>query len=214
MHFRGLVSWVCAAIAFGMPAVAQERGATQLCPNNAAVTDPGQEFLNSEPEAPGVIDGARNPEMIPQLIAYRLFLRSFISLSIPSPGLRNDEQEAVSLRKAQRKHIMHTLEFGDAEDQALEAVVRGFSLKLEKLDKSAAEVKDSAWPDPGPAAIAELEDLQQRRDDLVRQVMRSLPALLGPKAAARLDRHITENVRRQIKIFPGPVTPPARRPGQ
>jgi hypothetical protein len=90
-------------------------------------------------------------------------------------------------------------------------VIQEFGVRVRELDDKAARIKDLAWPEPGPEAEAALVSLQRANDDLVQDVMRSLPVRLGVAAARRIDDHVREQVQSHVTIVAGPQASPAQR---
>jgi len=220
MPHRTMGTTICTLImlvAVGASAPAQttpqDRGDSPSTPATACPSPPPPAFQPraSDPDLAGVIDGARSPERIPHLVAYRLFLRSFVAPTIEETETEENPATAAAIRKANQDRIFQMLGFSEQEIVALLAIANEFGQKSRDLDRQAAEIKDRSWPEPPAEAIAALQGLQERNDDLVREVMRSLPRRMGAVAAFRLDAHISERVKRQIKIVKGADLPPARR---
>jgi len=186
--------------------VAQER--TTACPPSVENMPPPE-----DPEPPlvaGAISGAKQPERIPDLVALRLFLRSLTVHPLdPKQGAASDATVVVT--RDYETHVFRMLDFNESERAALQTVVREFAARIEVLDERAARIKDRAWPDPEPDAIAALGRLQDEQDDLLREIMRSLPDRLGPRPAARLSAHVNRYVKRHIIMTPGPSGPPGQR---
>jgi hypothetical protein len=198
----------------GVKETAAQEPASPACPPSVEQMDVPPE-ARTEEDLPGVISGARNPEKIPDTVAFRLLLRSLVP---PAPddiragdAPAQDASTAKVVRQAYERHVFTAVGLSDVETAALRAVAEEFGRRVKELDDSATEVKNLAWPDPGPEAIANLEQLQGQRDELVRELMSSLPQRLGAQAAARLNLYVREHVKAGMKMIQGPVSSPADR---
>jgi hypothetical protein len=198
----------------GVRETGAQEPASPACPPTVEQMDLPPE-AGTEADLPGVISGARNPEKIPDTVAFRLLLRSLVT-----PGRdeiragdapAQDASTAKVVRQAHERQVFTAVGLSDVETVALRAVAEEFDRRVKELDESAAEVKNLAWPDPGPEAIAKLEQLQGKREDLVRELMRSLPQRLGAPAAARLNLYVREHVKAGIQMIQGPMSSPADR---
>jgi hypothetical protein len=209
---RKALSVVCTVVTLCFVASRSEGGEDPplACP---APPGTGTALPDQEPELPGVIDGARNPELIPDHVAYRLFLRSLMAPTPEEAAQQQDPVGAAVARQAYGKHVFQTLGLNDPEAAALRTVVEDFGRRVRELDTKLNEIKEPPSPEARPELMVEFEGLQKERDDLVREIVASLPYHLGPAAVARLDRHIHEYVKKRIKVLKGPARPLTQRAG-
>lgn len=149
----------------------------------------------------GFIDGAVNPELIPNNVAYSLLFR-----------LLSDRHTEEEKRRA-RSYLQMVFGCGNCSDQeraaskahidAFLAVVQEFEQRVSPLDRRAEEIHAQNWrPNPSPAVLAELNALQAQKDAIVAELIASLPTRLGVDGAERLRQHINERVKRRTKIGP------------
>lgn len=198
----------------GVRETAAQEPASPACPSSVEQMKAPAE-TQADAELPGVVSGARNPEKIPDAVAFRLLLRSLVTPGRSEVRAGDTPAQAAStakvVRQAYERQVFTAVGLSDEETAALRAVAEEFGRRVKELDERAAEVKNLAWPEPGPEAMAELEQLQDKRDDLVRELMRSLPLRLGARGAARLNLYVREHVKAGIKVIQGPLSSPAER---
>lgn len=147
----------------------------------------GQQFQK------GIIDGAVNPEMIPDRIAYTLLFR-VIGLAQESTDL---EQERVS------SFVKDTGIEGKDTDRLL-AVAREFRRQVGSLDDQVAEIKDRYWPNPGPDVMDKLGQLQNEKEAIVEKLVTSLPSYLGQDAHRSLHGWVNDHIKHKIKLALAP----------
>jgi hypothetical protein len=140
-------------------------------------------------DPPGTIDGAKNPELIPDHTAYALLFNFFAS---------RDESERGKLAAYCRQNLL-----GEENLNGLLTAARFYQQQVAALDAQAQAIRDA---EPLSSAAPKLASLQARRDAVVAKVMEKLPQFVGPRGAAALRSHM-ERVKAHIKIIPGPVMP-------
>ena len=153
----------------------------------------GQQFPD------GIIDGAVNPEMIPDRTAYTLLFRMF-----------NLSQQATGLEKERASSFAEDAGFIGKDNDQLLAVAREFRRKISPLDNQVAEIKDRNWPKPGPEIMEQLEQLQREKETKVDELVASLPSQLGSDAQQRLHSWVNNHVKRRVKLVP--TSPSAANP--
>jgi hypothetical protein len=125
------------------------------------------------------IDGARNPELIPDAVAYGHFIRATAS----SAARREAFLTRAGLTPAERATYV----------QALGAV----GVQLE----SAKQKRRAAGPSVLPAELQSLKAAEKRAvADAEMRIRQTLPTV----AMAKLNAHIQGHVKRRIKMFSGP----------
>jgi hypothetical protein len=160
-------------------------------------------------DEPGVINGAKNPELIPDLVAYSLLFR-FVS------GAQNTEA------KKRVRHYVRQMGLGDQtsnfcsqEDQfkskgddrdldAFTVIAEEFRQRVSPLDQQAVEIRKQHWPNINPEVKAELTRLQSRKEAIVAELIASLPKRLSADGVNKVRMHVNERMKRRIKM-------PARR---
>lgn len=164
-------------------------------------------------DRPGVINGAVNPEMIPDHVAYSMLFRMIAN--------RPEESSKRSIR-AYVKQIFRCDEcskergFGepgrarpDSPDiDAFITVAEEHHGRISVLDAQAENIKGRSWPDPHPEVMAKLTELQAQNEALSAEIVGSLPNRISANGMDKLRQYIAEHVKPGIKIIPGPQPPP------
>lgn len=145
-----------------------------------------------------VVDGSKNPELIPNHAAQEVFLRSLVA--------KPDEGEA-----GQRRIRAFAEDTGlkGPEVDALLDLAQDFVGQVSTLDKQVKELKDKHWPEPSDSVKAELIQLQENKQAIIADtVITSLAARLKTNDNVdKVQRHIAERVKRQMSAFtPPPLT--------
>lgn len=153
--------------------------------------------LPQDPE--GTIDGAKNPEKIPDKAAYSLLFR-FLS------G-RTTDAEKNRARAYVRMMLRGTgcVPPGASEEahiDSLLAAAEDFNRRASVLDRQAQEVKGNNRFDRSPEKLSKLKGLQKHKDALVMEVVATLPGRLGADVAQKLHEHMNTVFKRKMKIKP------------
>lgn len=156
-----------------------------------------REQRQTRPDPPGTIDGATNPEMIPDSTAYRLLFKVLAG--------RQTENEKIKVQ-----HYLRQSQPGlkDEDINALLAAADEYQAHVGLLDKQAKEIKDRHWPNPAPDVMENLRRLQEQKEARVQQVIASLQHRLSADGLRSIERHIHERVKRRVKISPDAQSPP------
>ena len=146
-----------------------------------------------QPDPPGTIDGAKNPELIPDTVAYRLLF-----LAIAEPENATEEQKA----RARGKMSPAGLSESDAE---------AFLLLLVQFDHgmTAINAQISKIRDRNPLALSPLSadgqqviQLTSQSNQLVSDTIAALPERLSPEGLIQLQDFL-QLAKRGMKIIPG-----------
>jgi hypothetical protein len=135
-----------------------------------AQTSPPQHQHNVT--TPKIIDGAAHPELIPDSVAYRLYLVAV------STGPNASEAEQTH----QRAHLMRT-GLGDIDRQILTSILSDFRTKYDALVK---EYNDSAKAD----ATTDVHILLKKIDALVQSMRDSISVRISSLGAAKLHAFV------------------------
>lgn len=157
--------------------------ARAFCPPSQGTLQP--------PDPPGTIDGAKNPELIPDELAYKMLF-----LSLVEPENPTDEQQA---RQEAKLRLMDV----SANDKAavLEALGE-FRDQMNGLDAQIAQVlKVTPSPARDSTEWLKLADLTKQQDYLFTLTAARLGARLSTEGGVKLQVHLG-NVKRGIKSFP------------
>jgi acetylornithine deacetylase/succinyl-diaminopimelate desuccinylase-like protein len=150
-----------------------------------------QETGDTSDDPPGTIDGAKNPELIPDDVAYSLFFR-FLSD-------RQSEEEKNSMRAYVKQSALNGVNV-----DALLAVGNEFKKKVAVVDAQAKALRDQNPNQPDERAA---NAFRKQYKAITMELTASLPARLGAKGAEKVWEHIVGRVKGRVKIIPGPVMP-------
>jgi hypothetical protein len=168
-----------------------------------------QQTHQVRPDNPGTINGAVNPELIPDQAAYSVLFRfianrqtddekSRIRAYIRQMGLGDQKCRSCPLSS----------EPSDKDIDALIAAAEVFQQRVGVLDRQVKEIKDRNWPNPSKEVMAQLTVLQRQKEVIVTEIVASLPGKLSADALEKVHRHTNERIKRKMKIVPGPANPP------
>ncbi len=163
---------------------------TAAAPQSETVTSAEQTAAIS-PDPPGTIDGAKNPELIPDEVALRM-----IVLAVAEPADATEEQ------KERERAKLRPMGFNEDDAATFVGLLSEFRTQLHGLDQQAAEVYVRA-PIPHPASTEYelLIDLGKQKDRLIANTVAAMPAKLSAEGFERLQAFLPE-AKKGIKIFP------------
>ena len=140
--------------------------------------------MNSAASAP-VIDGAKNPELIPDSTAYRLF---FVTTA--------DSATATEAEKSRHRAHLGGARLNDLDTQVLVGVMQTFNDQYQTLIKTYNdEVKNAIATDQAPNIAAFLA----RRDALVQGVRDRLKSTITSTGMSNLDNFV-QGEKQHMKI--------------
>lgn len=184
MHILKLAGLFAVASMVALTVVVQSANNNRSTPHNTSDNSVSKTQLQgSVTDSPGTIDGAKNPELIPDHVAYSLLFR-FLA------GRRTETEKNFG-----RSYISH-MRLGNAE--RLFAVADEYQRRVGALDQQAKEIRKTY----GLNAKAQLRALQAQKVATVTEICDSLASQLGPKAAEKVRAHVNERIKRKVKIFP------------
>ena len=154
-------------------------------------TSKPQETTGTSEDPPGTIDGAKNPELIPDEVAYSLFFR-FLSD-------RHSEEEKNSMRAYIKQSALDGVNV-----DALLAIGDEFKKKASVVDAQAKALRDTNPNQPDERAA---NAFREHYKAISMELIASLPARLGANGAAKVREHIVRRVKSRVKIVPGPAMP-------
>lgn len=147
-----------------------------------------------------MIDGAKNPEKIPDQVAYSALFRFIAAHQTP------EEKNSI------RAYIRQMGLGKDVDVDAVIAAADDFQQRIGTLDSRAAEIKDRHFfkdsagefhPNGSiatPEEHAQLKRLQQQKESIVNDIAASLSQRLSVEGTAKVHEHVTERIKRKIKI--------------
>lgn len=141
----------------------------------------------SKEQSNDIADGAINPDLIPDQAAYTLLLRLL-------SDRHTDEQKTLI------RSYINQMNLGDAD--ALLTLAEEFEERVGVLDRKAEKIHEKNGPNLNSRALAQLNELQQRKKEIVADIVASIPTRLGAYDMEKLRRHIDQRVKPKTKLYP------------
>jgi hypothetical protein len=181
----------------------------------ATVSIPRLESIQRQ-DPPEIIDGARNPEKIPDRLAYTLLFRFLsnrkteIEKNTARTYLRMifgcdvcpDSTGTKQQRVAAHANITKFLKIAEE-----------FESQIQTLDRDARETRGPGQQFLNDTARGKLKKLDADKGELVKRTMAVIKSRLGPEGSQRLHDYLLGPFKRRIKIHPGNLNtafPPAQ----
>jgi hypothetical protein len=166
---------------------AQAQPSAALSPGAQAVTPPPA----GQSDPPGTIDGSKNPELIPDTVAYRLVL-----LAIAEP------ENATDAQKARFRAKIAGARLSEDDIQMLLGILGTFQNQMDALTAQANQilVRDPL-PFAGTPDYQSLTGLSKQRESIFNQAMSAVAARLSADGVARLQAYV-ESAKRGMKYLP------------
>jgi hypothetical protein len=146
------------------------------------------------------IDGATNPQSIPDVVAWRQFIGV----------LTSHGSDMAAEERRRRSYLEHYFGPGcgskpqvlsDIEIDHVLQFVDDLALKLAGIHAQAAAIKG---PRPShqlsPGALSQLGELERQKNQLILDSVDSLPSLLGTGVADALKAHVLQHVKLHTKM--------------
>jgi hypothetical protein len=149
------------------------------------------------PDPPGTVNGAVNPELIPDRTAYVLLLRLLAG--------RHTEEEKISMKYYLRRDRPNMT---DDDIDALLVAADEFVARAGVLDRQAKEIKDRHWPNPPAHVMETLRQMQSQKELIADQVISSLPGRLSGSGLRDVRAFVNERVKPRTKITLPAQSPP------
>jgi hypothetical protein len=166
---------------------------TVICVAMTAASSLRSSFqTNSKKGQQSVIDGADNPENIPDRVAYSLFLRMI-------SGYKNETEKRYVEAYIEQMGIANK-----ADAQALLAVAMEFKRRADDIEAEAKKARQrlNESATGREAAQATLRQLRLKRDSITDDIMSNLPRRLSQDGEAKVRRFINEQVKRKVRMHP------------
>jgi len=187
-------------IAFGAGFAALLLGGIMMVGTAAApqteTTTSTEQVVITTPDPPGTIDGAKNPELIPDEVALRM-----IVLAVAEPA------DATEAQKERARAKLNPIGLGEEDAAAFLNLLAEFQSQSGALDKQAAEIFVRA-PIPHPASTdyKQLVELGKRKHQLALDAVAALPARLSDDGLLQLSAYLPE-AKKGMKITPDSTMP-------
>jgi hypothetical protein len=147
-------------------------------------------------DPPGIIDGAKNPGLIPDEVAYRLVL-----LALAEP------QDASDAQKARFRAKIASAGLNEDDTEALRLILAALQKQLDALNAQANQIlARDPLPYAGTPDYQQLADLAKQRGPVFAEAMSALPARLSVDGVSRLETYV-QSEKRRMKYLPDSPTP-------
>ncbi len=175
----------------GIAIVTSQGTPTRLTTNSAASMNKSPVSMEQQPiDESGVIDGAKNPEKIPDHVAYSLFFRMICC--------RKDAEE-----QSQGRAYVRRLGLDETGIDTLIAMAEEFYQRIAVVEIQAAEITTRYHPNhlnPTADEKGHLKQLQKRKEEIIDDIVASFPSRLGDDGSVKVNQFVKENVKRKVKI--------------
>lgn len=154
-------------------------------------TQPAQPPPSAATDPPGTIDGAKNPELIPDDVAYRLVL-----LAVAEP------EDATDAQKTRFRAKIAPAGLSEQDTEALRLILAALQKELDALNAQANQIlARDPLPLAGTPDYQQLVDLSKQRQPVFAEAMSALPARLSVDGVAKLQTYV-RSVKRGMKYLP------------
>jgi len=150
----------------------------------------------AQSDPPGTIDGTKNPDIIPEVVAYRAVL-----LALAEP------ENATDAQKARFRAKIASAGLNEDDTLALLVILAAFQKQMDALNAQGDQIRArNPLPYPGTPDYQQLLDLTQQREPVFAEAMSALPARLSLTGAAQLQAYV-QNQKRGMKYHPDNPAP-------
>jgi sulfur transfer protein SufE len=150
------------------------------------------------PDPPGTIDGAKNPELIPDDVAYRVLL-----LAIAEPEDASPEQKARARAKIVRAQL------SEDDEVLFLTMATQYKTQIDSLAAQAAQITNGiALVHPDSVQGRQLSQLGRQQDQVLVNTIAALKSRLSVGGSEKLDAHV-QSIKRKMKLYPPPPNMPA-----
>jgi large exoprotein involved in heme utilization and adhesion len=130
-----------------------------------------------------VVDGSKNPQNIPDALAYSHFFTAVAAHPNPTPQEQGRQNAQLT-----------ALQLAAADSAALTGLLANFRVQLDQIESAFFNAD---------AAPSQLTTLQTRKTALVATTRASLQQALTPAGASQVDQYVQTRVKTHIVIYGG-----------
>lgn len=143
------------------------------------------------PDPPGTIDGAKDPELIPDDVALRM-----IVLAVAEPTDATEEMK----ERAQAK--LNPIGLSEDDTAAFLGLLAEYQTQVDALDKQVSDIYVRApIPDPASTDYKQLLELGKQKYQLTSDAVAAIPVKLSEDGLLRLQAYLPQ-AKKGIKIIP------------
>lgn len=162
---------------------------TPAAPQSETTTAEGQTTAPADP--PGTIDGAKNPELIPNEVALRM-----IVLAVAEPADATEAQKGRALAK------LSPIGLSKEDTIAFLGLLADFHSQAKALDEQSAQIyARTPIPHPDSVDYEQLVDLGAQKNKVLNDTVAAIPARLSAEGLQKLAAFLPE-AKKGIKIIP------------
>lgn len=188
---RTLAPIALLALALAALVVVTRPASPQLDSAQTQTSGAAQPPAAPKPDPPGTIDGAKNPELIPDDTAYRLVFLAF-----------SEPEKPTDAQKARFRAKLTAAGLDEDDTEAFRLILGHMQTQLDDVRaQENAVLAASPVPHPDSTSAAKLADLSRQRDGYLAEAMSALPARLSASGAAKLHDFI-QTQKRGMKLLP------------
>lgn len=179
-----LLAMTCLALAFVTRPAASQSDSSQTPDTTAQALPP-------QPDPPGMIDGAKDPDLIPDDAAYRAVFLAFA-----------EREDATDAERARFQAKIRLAGLGEDDEAALFVILTAFKKQTDDLKSQASEIlAQHPVPHPDSVEYKKLLDIDQQGRAAFHEAMSALPARLTSGGVTKLDVYI-KGEKRRMKYTP------------
>jgi hypothetical protein len=158
---------------------------------HGAQTQPAQGSTPAVADPPGTIDGAKNPELIPDDVAYRLIFIAFA-----------EAEDATAEQKARALGKINPIGFSSDDADAFLRLMGQFYTGMAAIEAQLTQIyQRSPILSPYSTDAATVRDLANQREKLIADTIAALPARLSSEGVAQLQAYL-QQAKGGMKIIP------------
>src|SRR5581483_7730049 len=181
---------ICAAV---FPAATPVRAPSAAPAQLVTLVPVERPLVTNNTDPPGTIDGAKNPELIPDEVAWKMLF-----LAVAEPITATDEQKARARGKLAQALLP------DDDTDAFILLMGQFHEGITAMDSERLQIRArNPFPDAASTDYSRLVELARQRKQLIAETINALPARLSEHGMTNLRAHL-ERQKRGMKYFPEP----------
>jgi hypothetical protein len=181
-----LIAIACLALAIVTRPASPQLDSSQTATSGTAVP-----VAAPQPDPPGMIDGAENPDLIPNEAAYRVVFLAFA-----------EREDATDGERARYRAKIHPAGLGDDDETALFVILSAFKKQTDDLQAQATAILNKdPLPHPDSVDYQQLLDLDKQGRAVFGEAMSALPARLSADGVVKLDTYV-KGEKRRMKYTP------------
>lgn len=152
---------------------------------------PVEQAVAITPDPPGTIDGAKNPELIPDEVALRM-----IVLAVAEPV------DATEQMRERARAKLNPIGLSEDDTAAFLGLLAEYQIQVDALDKQVADIYVRApFPNAASTDYKQLLELGNQKDQLTNNAVSAIPAKLSQDGFTKLLAFLPQ-AKKGIKVTP------------